>query len=317
MNGELFYYICVLGISGIFGYLARRVGWMRREQAGIFLMLAIVLFEAPLGLIAVWRLDMGRVGAAWQLPVLGFMSALIMLGLGFVLARRMNLLRPQVPSFAFSTGISNIGYTLGGFLALAYLGNNGLGAQFIYAVFWPFYIFLVIFPICHHYVSTTRLHPALLLWKSLTDLRSLPIYMVTIGIVLNLSGVAYPQKLMDSIRLRDVLLSGGMAFSYLGIGLSTVFGAMRPYLRQSMLICGLKFVATPLLMFGLVSLFGVTGLSRQVLMLLSFMPSGIYSVMASTLFGLDRDLTVTNLLVTHAVFFAIVLPFILQWGIYV
>ncbi len=317
MTGQLFFYMTVLALSGVAGYTARRLGWLQQQRAGTFLMLAIVLFEAPLGLFAVWRLDMQKLGAAWQLPATGFLAVLIMLVIGFMLAGALKLHRPQVPSFAFSTSISNIGYTLGGFLALAFLGQDGLGSQFIYAVYWPFFIFLVIFPICHHYVSTTRLHPAMLLWKSLTDLRSLPIYMVTIGILLNVTGVAYPRQLFETIRLPEALLTGGMIFSYLGIGLSTVFGAMRPYLRQSLIICLMKFAATPLLMFALVTLFDIGGLSRNVLMLLSFMPSGIYSVMAATLFGLDRDLTVTNFLVTHAVFFVVVLPFVLPWAIYV
>ena len=310
----IIFYNALLLTSAVVGYVARRRGWLKREHASIFMVVAMLAFETPLGLLSVWRLKMES--GTWLMPLVGAALAGVMLLAGLALSRPLRLTRLQIPSFATSASASNIGYTLAGFIALAMIGVDGLGYLFIYVLFGPFFLFLAYFSIAQHYTSNEPPHPLVLLWKSVTDIRALPLYGVIAGIILNQAGVPYPEELLGRVHVIDVLFAGGIIASYTAIGVSVVFSAMRPYLRQSVVICVLKFVAAPLVMFGMVSALGFTGSVRQLCLLQSFMPSAVQSVIVATFFGTDRDLAVTNFLVSHAVLLAVVLPFVLPWAIH-
>jgi len=311
---QIVFFSLVALVSAGFGYLARRQGWIGTERAGTFMLAAIVGFDTSLGFFAVWRLQIIQEGT-WRLPLVNLTAIAALLAVGFTAARLLKLGRLQQPSFAFGASISNIGYTLGGFVALSLLGPDALGYQFIYIVSSPFFIFLVLFPIAHHYTSASPLGPLELMRRSLLDVRSLPLYAVTAGLVLSLLKVPYPAEKMAEVHLIDVLLVVGIVLSYVGIGLTISLRAMRPYLVQSAVMCVLKFAVTPLLMLGIMSALGFTGIGRQLCLLLSFMPCAVYSIMIATLFRTDRDLAMTNFLVSHAVFFAVILPFVLPWAI--
>jgi predicted permease len=310
---QIVFFSLVALVSALFGYTARRRGWIGTERAGGFMKAAVVGFDTSLGLFAVWRLHI--IPGTWQLPLVNLGMIATMLGVGFLVARLLGLGRLQKPSFAFGASISNISYTLGGFVALSLLGPDALGYQFVYLLSSPFFIFLVMFPLAHHYTSALTLTPLELVRRSLLDVRSLPLYAVSAGLALSLLGVPYPTETLERVHLVDVLLVVGIVLSYIGIGLTISLRAMRPYLLQSIVMCVLKFAVTPLLMLGIMSAIGYTGIGRQLCLLLSLMPCAVYSIMIPTLFRTDRDLAMTNFLVSHAVFFAVILPFVLPWAI--
>ena len=310
---QIVFFSLVALVSAVFGYLARRQGWIGTERAGWFMKAAIVGFDTSLGFFAVWRLHI--IPGTWRLPLVNVAVIATLLAAGFAVARLLKMGRLQTPSFAFGASISNLSYTLGGFVALSLLGPDALGYQFIYILSSPFFIFLVLFPIAHHYTSESGLGLLELVRRSVADLRSLPLYAITAGLVLSLTKAPYPAETLERVHLIDVLLVVGIVLSYVGIGLTISLRAMRPYLVQSVVMCGLKFAVAPLLMFGLMSALGYTGIGRQLCLLLAFMPCAVYSIMIPTLFRTDRDLAMTNFIVSHAVFFAVILPFVLPWAI--
>jgi predicted permease len=309
---QIVFFSLVALVSTLFAYLARKRGWIGTERAGAFMLAAIVGFDTSLGLFAVWRLHI--IPGTWRLPLVNLGVIAVMLAAGFAVARLLKLGRLQQPSFAFGASISNISYTLGGFVALSLLGPDALGYQFIYVLSSPFFIFLVLFPIAHHFTSEQSVSPLELVRRSLLDVRSLPLYAVTTGLVLSLLKVPYPAETLERVHLIDVLLVIGIVLSYVGIGLTISLRAMRPYLSQCVVMCVLKFAVTPLLMLGIMSALGFTGIGRQLCLLLSFMPCAVYSIMISTLFRTDRDLAMTNFIVSHTVFFVVILPFVLPWA---
>jgi hypothetical protein len=85
-----------------------------------------------------------------------------------------------------------------------------------------------------------------------------------------------------------VLCSTGI-YSF-GIGISVRLGKLRGHLGPCFALAGVKFLVTPLLALGLMSLFHLTILQRQVVFVESAMPMAIWALVLAGLTGLSRDL---------------------------
>jgi predicted permease len=60
----------------------------------------------------------------------------------------------------------------------------------------------------------------------------------------------------------------------------------------------------------------MTGLPLYVCVLLSAMPTALYSVLMANLFGLNRDLANTTFILTHAIAFALILLAVIVWHVF-
>jgi hypothetical protein len=151
------------------------------------------------------------------------------------------------------------------------------------------------------------------LLRSLTDLRSLPLYMVMLGLVLNVRGVAPPEAI-QRWRVIDGLMVLGIFLQFGGVGLTVEARRLPAFWKPALGTAALKFLLSPALMLGAALLLGLSGMPLYVCLLLAAMPTALYSVLMANIFGLNKDLANATFILTHAICLGLVLAAIVVWG---
>jgi len=119
-----------------------------------------------------------------------------------------------------------------------------------------------------------------------------PISFMTIGLILNLAGVRRPE-LLNTLVSRPLMYISAAGNSF-AIGLGLRFMQSLRYVRHSVFICAVKFFLNPIIGFALLYLFGFLKIENpvpaKVVLIESFMPTAIMSVVMVKLFELNEDL---------------------------
>jgi len=300
------------------GYLARRTGLLRPESASGIMSAAIIGIDAPVALLALWFL---RIHAGvWKVPVAGFTVAVVAVLAGLAIARWRRMATQDRVVFALQGGMGNVGYTLGGAIAFAVWGLQGLAVEQMFCMMWPFFSFLFCWPLAHHFADPVVLtakgprhadiaYALRILGKSLADLRSLPLYLATLGLVLNLAGAAPPQPVADW-HILDALMVVGIVMQFGSVGLTVRVSRLTAWWKPALGAAALKFLLSPLLMLAAVLVLGITGDALKVCLMLSVMPTALYSVLIANLFRLNTDLANTTFLLTTCLCLAVIVPLI-------
>lgn len=211
--------------------------------------------------------------------------------------------------FGLQSGMGNVGYTLGGSLAFALWGVQGLAVEQMYCLMWPFFAFLFCFPLARHYgqraageaAGESGLHYAgRILLRSLTDLRSLPLYTLAMGLALNMRGVA-PPAAIQRWHVIDALMVIGIVAQFGGVGMTVVARQLPVFWKKAIGTAALKFLVSPALTLVLAVPMGLAGMPLEVCLLLAAMPSALYSVLIANLFHLNKDLANATFILTHAI----------------
>jgi predicted permease len=294
------------------GYLARRKGWGRPEWSRPIMSGALIGCDAPIAFFSLWHLEINP--EIWKVPVAGILVGVAVCLLGLAIARQRRIGPAEAALFGLQGGMGNVGYTLGGFLCFALWGWQGLAIEQMFCMMWPFFTFLICFPIGRHYGQVAagvceNIPPATYalrtLGRSLGDLRSLPLYGATAGLALNLYGFI-PWPLIKDSHIIDILIFIGIFAQFGSIGITLRASRVPLYWRKSVGSGLLKFFVSPALMLAVTLAMGLTGTPLYVCLLLSAMPTALYSVLMANLFGLNRDLANTTFILTHIVCLAMI-----------
>jgi predicted permease len=137
--------------------------------------------------------------------------------------------------------------------------------------------------------------------------------MVTLGLVLNVRGVAPPEAILRW-RVIDGLMVLGIILQFGGVGLTVRVRRLAPFWKLALGTSALKFLVSPALMLGAALLLGLSGMPLYVCVLLAAMPTALYSVLMANIFGLNKDLANATFILTHAICLGLVLAAIAVWG---
>ena len=321
-HARIFVFLACIVAASVGGYALRRLGWAKREWAPRLMSAAIIGCDAPIAWLAVWYLAIQA--DVWKVPVAGAIVAVATSLAGLEIGRRLRLPPQDRAVFGLQGGMGNVGYTMGGALCFALWGIQGLALGQMFCVMWPFYAFLFCFPLARHYGDRAAGSPpgprppawryaADVLLRSLTDLRSLPLYMVTLGLVLNVRGVAPPEAIRRW-HLIDALMVVGIFLQFGGVGLTVEARRLPAFWKPALGTAALKFLLSPALMLGAALLLGLSGVPLYVCILLAAMPTALYSVLMANLFGLNKAQANATFILTHAICLGLVLAAIVVWG---
>lgn len=132
--------------------------------------------------------------------------------------------------------------------------------------------------------------------QALLNVFTVPLpYAVLLGLLFNVSGTSMPDPLERAVGFLGDAANPAM-LAVLGIQLARA--SVKAHLRPVLAAAGLRLVISPLFAFGLVILFGLSGLSRQVAIVQSGMPSAVLSGVLATEFGSDAEFVTTAILVS-------------------
>lgn len=285
----------LLLISLIYGSFACGIAVRRRFPglAGIDKPVTKILFIFFTGFItfnSVWSLELRRLSSI-MLPAVNLGLILLSLPPAYLFAGLLSLPPKKKGSFIACAIFSNWGTGLGGFLCFLLYGSRGLYIANWYIAFSRLYHYFIGIPLLVYYMKNGSFG------KTIGDMARRPLWyipfvMIAAGISLNLLGVERPRSVdFAATRVLIYITVTGYSFS-IGLGVAIKESVKR--LKAAFFTALIKFVYNPLAAFVLLWLLGyfrqADRLPAMVVMVESFMPTAIISVILVKLLGLDEDL---------------------------
>jgi len=306
-------------VSLLLGLAVRKKGLLAEDRSRDIHLHTILWTWSPAFFFALWNLPV-----AWSNVWLVVFQIVLVAGVGLSsipLAKMVCQNRKQVGVFASACAISNIGITLGAFLCYSLIEASPDEDPIAYALAYTAVMQVVGIPvtfnICRHFGEADRGTP---LWRMIIanflDIRSTPLYFALAGWAMSL--VLPRPAIVKQVGIMDVLFLAGCFGTYVGIGMRLHVSHAFHYVKQHVALAGVRFLLVPAIIAGLIYLvrFGpeplqLTPKAAEVLLLLSFMPTAVMSVMLANLFHLDARFATLAWIWNTALFLVIVLPVLL------
>ncbi len=250
---------------------------------------------------SIWGLSLTR--EFLFLPIIGMGLVLVGMLSGRLLVPWLGFPPRTRASFLISSSIANQGYPMGGFLCYLLMGEEGLGISFIFTAYFMFCVFFVLFPYAQK-VSSRSTYSLTFVREFLVNRQNMPIYAIIAALVLHGLHIERPAVYFPF----DILLLASIGISYFSLGINFQVVDMLSSLRANLSLATIKFLITPLAALVIVETMHLDGYLRVVILLESFMPAAVYSVVTSVLFDLDAK-TASSLFVCNTlIFLFFVLP---------
>ncbi len=254
---------------------------------------------------SIWGLNLQR--QFFIMPVAGLAMVVAGFFLGRIIAPLIKLKGRSRSTYIISSSLVNHGFTMGGFLCYLFGGLDGLGLSAIFLIYFLPFTFLFIFPYAGMSGSGKSMK-SLFNWRVFREffitLRNMPLYASITALVLQ--GLEVPRP--DVAFPADIFLMVAIGLYYFSLGINFRFTDIRSVGFEQVTIALSKFIILPLLTWGVLQ---VTDFSRpveSVILLQSFMPAAIYSVLSSILFDLDVPMASAIFVVNTVLFILLVLP---------
>jgi len=307
----------ILIITGItlasaVGYIARKKNWLDERHAGPLMFYTVILGWTPASCLVLWKLPL-----QWSLMALPVFSTVLPVALapfGYLFAKLHKLDSKSAGTYIVAAGISNIGFTMGGFVCYCLFGELGLGYANLFAASWAIPYVSFYYPLARRYGDPTSRLDTKFILRTFFDARSLPVLGTVAGLLLNLFKTPVPGWI-ETIHLLDILIILSVLVSFAIVGLQMHFSHLARGKSLHLSLSLVKFVITPLLVVPFLILaqylFGDLPLEAQkVVYIQSFMPTAIFTVVIATLFDLNPKLASILFFVNTVIFLAVVLPIV-------
>ncbi|HEY0634625.1 MAG TPA: AEC family transporter [Gammaproteobacteria bacterium] len=265
--------------------------------------LVYVLLLPALVVVVLWRADLSLDSVRVALlAALGVVSGMV---LAWLWLRRGRSSMAAIGALILASGFPNATY-MGLPVLEAALGPWARSVAVQYDLFacTPLLLSVGVMIAAHYGGVKVKGHPLLAL------LQVPPLWAALIGIALNLGGVPLPQvmgSLLDMLAGSVVPL---MLFS-LGLGLRWAAGGWS-HLPQLLPVVAIQLLITPLLVWGVSSLLGMSGPIQTAVVLEAGMPSMVLGIVLCDRYKLDTSLYAMAVTLTTA-FSLFTLPLWLRW----
>lgn len=260
-----------LGVSG------RRLGWLEPPHAGFMLRLVITV-----GLPALFIADLSRIELRTDLIALPASSLAIMLatwGLSLLAGRAMGVSRVDQGTITIAGMSINNGFLFP--FVIAVWGVGGFAQLALFDLGHVLGQSLLVYAIAATYGGHAAGFGAILR----RVLAFPPLWALIVALLINVAGVQLPEWL--SVPLRT---TGQLILLLVIVALGVLFDVQLLRDRRVPLIIGLRMLGGLLLGWLCVQLFGLTGLTRSVVLLGATAPIGFNAVVLAHVEKLNRDL---------------------------
>ena len=258
-----------------------------------FLQKLSILFFISITYIGVyWTMDFHQIKLL-LFPALGIFNLILGGTIAILIAGRIHLDNKDTGSFFCCGFFSNL-VNIGGLTCFLFLGEAGYRLVPLYTLFIKIAYYAIGFSIAKYYSMKNKQQN-----RNAFDLRVLlkgPFILVglaslIIGLGLNASGLVRPAIYTTIISL---FIPTSTILLLISIGLSIRFNKIRQYLKESILIAGVKFLIVPAVMVSIGFLLGYhhinNGLPLKVILILSSAPVAFHSLIPPSQYGLNLDL---------------------------
>jgi len=262
----------------------------------------LILFDPLIALWSIWGLSLA--GDMVFLPVAGLAMTIAGLILGKLTAPFITPGLKARTTYLIGSAVSNHGFTMGGLVCYLMAGEKGLGLSAIFISYFMPVMFIFIFPFAQSSSSGKfSLRSAVSFFLSL---QNLPLLAVIVAIMLHVFRIPRPVVFFPI----DALLMISISLYYLTLGINFMFQDLFSIRKEYVFLSGIKFLLLPLLTFIIVQFIDLNPDVRSVILIESFMPAAVYSVVVAILFDLDSRLASGMFVTSTVLFIFVVLPFL-------
>lgn len=318
-TAQFIVFIAFLAGCLVAGYSARRTGWLHENHSRKIHLLTVIVLWPMITLISVWGM---RIEAQdiWLL-VIPTVQVAIGAYVAIPVCRLFRLSRNHTGVILIASGLGNLGFTMGAYLAYCILhpAEQALAYGIAFVTIMQVAMVPLVYPLARRYGSLHKGDEPLgkLIVNSFVDLRAMPLYAAVIGLILGSLEVPRAAFLTTPVFLNAIIYLGG-AGAVVGIGMRLRLGDALRYPIENLVLAIMRFIVLPAATLGLISLIGLTplplsSLLREVSIIEAFVPTALLTVMLSNIFHLDTRLASSAWLVNTIVFLVVPLPVLLWW----
>lgn len=293
----------------IFGYLIKRRMGDPDNTAQKIIKGNLIFIEPLIILWSVWGLQLKS--EFILLPLLGLALVISGFALGYMFLSALRLKGVSRPTFCISSSLANHGFTMGGFLCYLFLGEPGLGLSYLFIFYFTPYVFIFIFSYAQ-IAGDKKKYTFRDVPQFIFSIRNMPLYAAVVAFVFHAVGAGRP----DIFFPLDFMLMTSVALYYFSLGMTFNIKSVRGAWREIFVFSGIKFLAIPLIAIVLCEISGIGGSMRTVVLIESFMPAAIYSVITAILFKLDSELASGLFVANTLLFLALVMPLLFVFRAY-
>lgn len=280
--------ISVLSLGLFLGYLFRKKAGNGERISEILLKFVIIFLTPFINFLAIW----GTSEINFQLillPITGFILTAFLFIPAFVFPGIMKYQRKETGSFILCTLISNVGYTMGGFICFVFLGNEGYALAAIYVLYGMAMIYTIAFPLARFFGSGDTGNILRSIRKNFTEpITIIPILGLILGFVFHFSKISYPAEASSFLKY---LIPAGTFVAFFAVGMKISLPPLGKFIKPLLALFVIKFVYSPFICQIIVKVLSLNLLYKKVIFIESMMPVGIYALMISILFKLDEDIS--------------------------
>jgi hypothetical protein len=291
---KIIFLIFVLFLPLIAGYRIRKKDKTKNVDSvsNSIIVLLTKLVVPFVILFAFWKLDLSNIGI-FTLPLLGVIVSTLALIPAGLLAKLHRLNHKQTGSFLTSAMFSNVGYTLGGFIAFVLYGEVGFGLTVLYCLYFRPYFYTIGFYIGENYSTDRKIKIKDNLKKMFTEgIRLFPLLGVAAGTTLSLLQIPRPAFIG---LFNKILIPVSTVGFMLAIGMTMKTHIIKRFKAPLLSMSFIKFIWSPLIGISFAYLLGYDGLMEglplKIALIESSMPVAIASLIVPSIFGLDQGLS--------------------------
>ncbi len=269
-------------IAGVAGLVDRTIQIDPRSLSRLI----VYLFTPFLVLSGIYKSDLSG-SETGQLVFVALASSVLVALFAWLVARALRLDHRTESAFMLGSALINAG-NYGLPLNLFAFGQAGQSrAVIFFAATTVISNTLGVFLASRGTVSTGR---------AVANVFKVPLlYAAVIGFIINAAQIDVPLPLDRSITLLGDASVPAMLV-VLGVQLSRA--SIRSRIRTVLMASGVRLVVSPLIALGLAILLGITGLTRQVILTESAMPTAVISGVLAAEFGADTEFVTATILVS-------------------
>lgn len=281
--------ILVPTIMILLGVFLKQKGFLKQSDRE--LLSKIVLYIALPSMIFINLYDTRISQNMLFLPVLGFTLTCLLLAIAYLYCRFRNYSRKTTWTIMIAASIMNTGF-IGFPVSLGVFGNEGFVNAVFYDLATSTWVVLYGIILASKFGGDRREA----LKKVLTFT---PVWAVIFALIFNVFNIPLIYVVENTLNYFG---QATIPLIMLSLGLSLDFGNVRKYISPSIAVAVIKLVIAPLIMFGLVSAFRISGMAFNIAVLEAGMSTAGNALVLAIEYGLDADLmgsiTFTNVVLS-------------------
>ena len=292
MYSKFIFPFLLIWVALIGGYIVKRKGYLTEKLSNPIIK-TVILFGQPIIIcLAFWVVRIPNIHIL-TLPLVGLVLSILLYLVGKIFSDFHKHNSKDKGAYLSCCMFSNIGLSLGGFICFLLFGEQGLGLAIFYSIYSSPLFYTVGFYIARFYAKSGERSWIKNLKSFFNDpLSIVPNVALIVGLILNFSNIARPQFFT---LLNNILIPLTTFLYMFSIGLTIKFAKIKKYFNECLSISFLKFIINPIIGLSLAYLFVriniLDTLSLKVIFIESAMPVAISSLILSSLFKLNKDLT--------------------------